>query len=981
MATSSQILAGRAAVALTVDDSAFKMGLKLASARLREWGMKVSAAMNRYSAAASASMGRWGASVSASMGRLGASVSTAMAVAGKAMRSWRASAGGNAGKLAEAFGGAGGSLRKAGTSAMLGAGAGALPLVGGLKAFASVESELAKLRAAANPTAEEFKRLQGYVEKVGSTPGIGQANLAAAMTELVKAGMPLKQAMDGAGLAAVKFAKVAEVEVADAAVTATDMSNVFGENVTTAMDILSQAADSSSVSLREVTLAMSMTSAVAGMTGKGLRETATAIGIMGMAGLKGSDAGTALKTFLLRIAAPAEDGAKAVEEFGLKFRDASGTVKPMTGIIAELQSKLGGLGKAAKDEALRRIFGTDAIRPAAILLDKGAKGWDEFTKRMADGLPVGSKWSILMDTMAGTFEKAKTVIVNAGVAIGKALAPSIRQAGVAFQAAGQLATYWLGQNESSIVTYGKVVIAVGAVGAVLWTLGSALKFVAFGFSGLQIAMNAFGGAMGLLRAASGILLGALGALLSPIGLVAAAVGGLIGYAAYASGAFQELAATAGSTWASIGETASQTLQGITDAIAAGDMAAAANVAWAGLKVIFRQGFNWLHAGWLDFSTFFRRVWSEAVFSIAKIGTTAWAGMQSAWVQVSAFFESVWQSTVGGIKTAWGSAQNWIGKGWIKAMRAIGVYDEETAKIAMAILDEEHAKAVSTGAAKQAQVEADKQRRLAAIGKEEAASLVSLESMRQGEQDRISATHAAALKADKEELSNAKKALDVLTVKAQKAANQKLLDDKKKEDEQREQRTKKDIAAAQEAGKSADKGKKKGGSDVVVGTFSAQLAAMLIGGKAGKGTQRAVTRATASRERSIPPTTYGPAATKFQSFNSRFQNVWKRDELAKAENRRRVNEGFAKLPGMKSGLAGALDAAVAVGQPRGGGASAPAAALSRAAVSAPAAMSSAMSGGRDSTSQGILAATNRSADLLFQILNTLQTGSASRPRYQ
>lgn len=944
MPTASQIVAGRAAVVIGVEDSPFRKGLRQSEAKLRTWG----------------------ASVAATSASISASFRGGLASAGKA-----------SGRLAEAFGKAGGSLRSGGMSALTGAGMASLPLFGGLKAFASVETTLAELRAAANPTAAEFKKLQEYIAAVGSTPGIGQAELASAMMELVKAGMPLEKALAGAGLAAVKFAKVAKVSVEDAAIVATDMSNVFGGSVSTAMDILSQAADSSSVSLREVTLSMSMASAVAGMTGKGLRETATAIGIMGTAGLKGSDAGTALKTFLMRLAAPVEDGAKAMEEFGLNVRDSTGNLKPMTGIIAELEKKLGGLAPAAKDEALRRIFGADAIRPASILLKKGVAGWDEFSKRMADGLPVGSKWSILMDTMSGALAKMTTVVVNAGVAIGKALAPSIRRAGEAIMAAGQLVTYWIGQNESSIVTYGKVVLAVGAVGAVLWTLGSALKFVAFGFSGLKLAFTAASAVFGILQGVAGILFGALGALLSPIGLLVGAIAGLIGYAAYASGAFQGLADTASSTWADIGQTASDTLQGITDAIAAGDMAAAAAVAWAGLKVVFRQGYNWLHAGWLDFTSFFRRIWAEAVYSIAGIGPPVWAGMQSAWVQVASFFQSIWEGVVSGIKNAWGSAQNWIGKSWIRAMKALGVYDEETAAGALAILEEDRSKAAKAdaqaSAEKQSRIESEKQAKLAAIGKEETAALGALDAMRKEEQDRISASHTAALDADKKELADAKRNLADSTAKTKKAAEEKRQKETAEKDKQREDQTKKDAAAIADTAKAGEKATEKAKTSTV-GTFSAGLAAMLAGSRGAPG----VTAGGLSKEDKAGWTKYDQWAKKKNSSTKT------QGEMAG----RQFDQWAAGRNGAPGSPAAALDAAVAAGKPglAAAGAipmSAPAAAVSRAATAAPAAIAAAASGevapggGRDPVSAGILSATSRSADLLSQILATLQTNGGGK----
>jgi TP901 family phage tail tape measure protein len=571
---------------------------------------------------------------------------------------------------------------------------GAIPFLGSLKAISSVETELAKLRAAANPTAEEFKRLQQYIEKFGATPGIGQANLAAAMTELVKAGMPLANAMDGAGVAVVKFAKVAETSVADAAIVAADMSKVFGEDVATAMDILSQAADSSSVSLREVTLSMSMASAVAGMTHKGLRETATAIGIMGTAGLKGSDAGTALKTFFLRIAAPVDEGAKAIAQFGLNFRDAAGNLKPMSGIIDELQAKLGGLGSVAKDEALRRIFGTDAIRPAAILLAKGTKGWEEFSGRMRDGLPVGEKWAIVSDTLAGRMGKVVTVATNIGIAVGKSLAPYSRIAGDAFVLLGQSMVGWITNNQEAVITAAMVVAIVGATGAALWSAGMAARVAAVGFGGLAIAARAAMLPMLLLRGAAKLLSSAGGITSAVGGIASAVVRPFVDIAAsipaILGGAFRVAAGIAGMAWSAaavLSRSAWMALSALGPAVGAiwTATAAVAGAAWAAVGPLVSAawaasaaitGVIWAGAAaivgpaWSAAATFAGFVWSGA----AAVAGAVWSGAGSVlgpiWAGAAAVAQTSWVIAAAIAHAAWVGIPLLIGGGMAAAAVAI-----------------------------------------------------------------------------------------------------------------------------------------------------------------------------------------------------------------------------------------------------------------------------------------------------------------------
>jgi TP901 family phage tail tape measure protein len=420
MAGGSDIRAGAAFVELYMRDSAFTRGLKVAEGQIKDWG------------------GRVGKAIAAIPKDLGASISAV-----------------------------GTKLMGLGTAI-------AVPLGASVNAFASLQSELAKLQAAANPTARQMDLIRQSVLGISKATGQGPANVAAAFTELIKAGTSAETALGGAAEAVVKFAKVSGMDAAESAVIVSDMLNVFakeGLSAAQATDILSQAADASSVDLKQMAWAFSMSSAIAGSTGVSLRDLSAAIGILGKAGLKGSDAGTALKTMLLRLAAPTDDAAKAMKQYGVEARDAEGNVKTIRDIIVELQAKLGGLDSASRDNALREIFGTDAIRPALILLQQGTAGWDSFVDGMSSANSVAAKFDIMMNTTAGDIERMWASVQRAGAAIGEALAGPLTQfAKWVEETAGSLGK-WASANQEAIVSLAKLAAGAVAFGIAAKVLG------------------------------------------------------------------------------------------------------------------------------------------------------------------------------------------------------------------------------------------------------------------------------------------------------------------------------------------------------------------------------------------------------------------------------------------------------------------------------------------------------------------------------
>lgn len=395
----------------------------------------------------------------------------------------------------------------------------ATALAGAGMAYANVESQLAKLRAAANPTAAEFSQIAAAVKQISKQSGLAPEKIAASFTELVKAGMNVQTALNGGAETVAKFAKVAEMETAEAAVIAADAMNVFAKDGVTAaqaVDVLAQAADASSIDLKEVAYSFKMASAVAGAAGVSIHDLSTLVALLGQAGLKGSDGGTAIKTMLMAMMAPSDTAQKAIKKFGLSFRDAQGNMKPIRGMIAELTGKLGNLAPAARDDALKDIFGSDAIRPALILMQKGVGTWDGFRTAMASSLTVEQKFAILMDTMSGKAERLWSTMLRIGVAVTEALMPYLGPLGDLLAVASAAVEEFVTNNQEAVRTIAAWGAAIVGMGAVAFAAGSAIRVLAFGLGGLAMPLRLVGGALGFVRGIVTSAAGVLNLVLSPL---------------------------------------------------------------------------------------------------------------------------------------------------------------------------------------------------------------------------------------------------------------------------------------------------------------------------------------------------------------------------------------------------------------------------------------------------------------------------------
>ena len=162
---------------------------------------------------------------------------------------------------------------------------------------------------------------------------------------------------------------------ADAAALTASALNAFGlegEDAVHVADLLANAANDAQGSISEMGAAMQQASAIAHQVGFSLDDTVATLTIFARHGLRGSDAGTSLRTALSRLIAPTHKAADLIGELGLNIRDANGNIKP--DIFAQFGEATKDLSPALRDMIAETIAGQDAIRAFAIGASEGRRG-------------------------------------------------------------------------------------------------------------------------------------------------------------------------------------------------------------------------------------------------------------------------------------------------------------------------------------------------------------------------------------------------------------------------------------------------------------------------------------------------------------------------------------------------------------------------------------------------------------------------------
>lgn len=368
--------------------------------------------------------------------------------------------------------------------------------VSALKMAADYETAMNLLEASTGASALEMQQLGDMAVALGADitlPGTSAKDAADAMLELSKAGLSVNDTMAAAKgvLQMSAAAQIGNAQAAEITANALNMFGMAGDQATAVADLLAAGANKSSADITDMADALKMSGSVAAMAGVGLQDVTTAIALMANQGIKGSDAGTSLKTMLLSLQSPTTKAKDLIAGLGISIFDANGAMLPMPALIDQFGGALNGMTQEQRSAALATIFGTDAVRAANVLLLGGQDAWNDMSAAVGAGGEAAKMAAAQNKGLAGALDGLKSTLETVLLTGAKPFLETL----------------------SNMVT--RVSETVGAFAQAHPEIVSA----GLAFAGVLAAAAPL--ALGI-----GAISGALGALLSPIGLAVLAVAGL-----------------------------------------------------------------------------------------------------------------------------------------------------------------------------------------------------------------------------------------------------------------------------------------------------------------------------------------------------------------------------------------------------------------------------------------------------------------------
>ncbi|HBN5548573.1 TPA: phage tail tape measure protein [Proteus mirabilis] len=502
---------------------------------------------------------------------------------------------------------------------------------------------------------DEFKMLREQAQELGATTAFtanqvaqGQAFYAMAgfKPEQIKNAMPGTLAMSLAG----------DIDLGTTADIGSNILTGFkldSDQMGRVSDVLVGAFTRSNTSLTMLGDTMKYVAPVASGLGVDLETAAAATGKLGDAGIQGSMAGTSLRAILGRLAEPPKMAAKALEELGIKTRDAKGNLRDFPELLAELDKKTAKMGNAQRAGFFKAIAGEEAFSALSVLAEQAGKGElqkfvDELKKAKGEAQNVAGT---MTDNLDGDMKNLTSAWEALGIKIFDGIDKPLRQISQSITKAISKVESWVKANPELAKTLTMIGLAIAGIITTLGILSLSIAAMLGPLAAAKLSLSILG-----IKGGSALTL-----LLKPIKLLGSAFLGL-GKAMLANPILLVIAAIAAAVyliyknWDTIGPYVYKVWDTVKryTAIAWQALKDTIKSAWEAIKYIF---FNWTPLGLII------KHWNSIVSYTQTTWTMIKTKISDAWEGIKTTLKNGWNHIVKSVQETWETIKTTISTKW------------------------------------------------------------------------------------------------------------------------------------------------------------------------------------------------------------------------------------------------------------------------------------------------------------------------------
>ena len=506
-----------------------------------------------------------------------------------------------------------------------------------VKTAADFESAMSRVAAVSGAAGSDLDALSAKAREMGSKTKFSATEAAEAMNYMAMAGWKTEDMLDGLE-GVMNLAAASGESLGTTSDIVTDALTAFGLTAKDSghfADVLAAASSNANTNVSMMGETFKYAAPIAGALGFSVEDTAEAIGLMANAGIKGSQAGTSLRTIMSNLSGDVKICGANIGEVTIATANADGSMRGLSEILADCRVAFAGLTESEKAAAAETLVGKNAMSGFLALMNAG----EADVKKLAGAIDYcdGSAKK-MADTMNDNLEGQLTILKSAleelAISVGELLIPALKEIVQWLQGlVGFLNSLPEGVKKVIVV----IALATAALGPVLIIIGKVISAIGTIMTLMPKMAAAINTAKTAFSAFSAVLMA------NPIALVIAAIAALAAAFIYLWNTNEKFRQFWIDLWENIKQVAAAAGKAIGDFLKS---------AWEGIR-------NVIQTVWNGIASFFGVIWNGIRTTVTTVVNGIASFLNAAWNGIKAAAVAVWSAISSFIRTAWNGIQTVI----------------------------------------------------------------------------------------------------------------------------------------------------------------------------------------------------------------------------------------------------------------------------------------------------------------------------------
>lgn len=268
----------------------------------------------------------------------------------------------------------------------------------------SFESAMSSVAAISGATGQDFDMLRSKAKEMGATTQFSATEAANAMEYMAMAGWKAEDMTSGiSGI--MNLAAASGADLATTSDIVTDALTAFGQTAADSgrfADVMAAASANANTNVEMMGETFKYAGAAAGAMGYSVEDLAVATGLMANSGIKGTQAGTSLRSTITRMAKPTKESGTAMKALGISITDAKGKMKPFGEIMKDMRKGMKGMTEDQKASYAAMLGGQEAMSGLLAIANASDADFEKLTKAIDGAAGSAEKMAqVKLDNLKG----------------------------------------------------------------------------------------------------------------------------------------------------------------------------------------------------------------------------------------------------------------------------------------------------------------------------------------------------------------------------------------------------------------------------------------------------------------------------------------------------------------------------------------------------------------------------------------------------